>query len=84
MQVLTFSVDDDPARVTAYMKEKGYTFPVVHSPVLANRLFPYMGLPSNVLVNSSGERTSLYSFGGGEGGLQRVLDDLAIAAGESK
>ncbi len=84
MQVLTFSVDDDPGRVVEYIKEKGYTFPVIHSPVLANKLFPYIGLPSNVLVNASGMRTSFYGFGGGEIGLQRALKDLAIAAGDNK
>ncbi len=84
LQVLTFSVDDDPERVKAYIKEKRYTFPVIHSPDLADKLFPYAGLPSNVVVNSDGKRTSLYSFGGGADGLQHILKDLAIAAGESK
>ena len=29
VQVLTFSIDDDPRRVEAYMKKNRYTFPVI-------------------------------------------------------
>jgi hypothetical protein len=80
LQVLTFSVDEDRALVSAYMKEKWYTFPVIHSPVLANKLFPYLGLPSNVLVNAECRRTSLYPLRIYETSLQQVLSDLEKAS----
>jgi thiol-disulfide isomerase/thioredoxin len=80
LQVLTLSVDENPALVTAYLKEKGFTFPVIHAPLLADRLFPYVGLPTNFLVNAEGRRTSLYMFGGGDESLRRVLSDLEVGS----
>jgi thiol-disulfide isomerase/thioredoxin len=80
LQVLTVSVDENPALVTAYLKEKGFTFPVIHAPLLADRLFPYVGLPTNFLVNAEGRRTSLYMFGGGDESLRRVLSDLEVGS----
>ena len=40
VQVLTFSVDDNPDRVRSYMKEKEYTFPVIVDRNLELELFP--------------------------------------------
>jgi thiol-disulfide isomerase/thioredoxin len=80
LQVLTLSVDENPALVTAYLKEKGFTFPVIHAPLLADRLFPYSGLPTSFLVNAEGRRTSLYPFGGGEASLRRVLSELEVGS----
>ena len=79
-QVLTISVDDTPALAAAYAKEKKYTFAVIHAPALADKLFPYAGLPTTFLVNGKGQRTSLYGFGSDEEGLRRVLADLEEAA----
>ena len=62
LQVVTFSVDDDDAAVRAYMTEKGYTFPVIRAPEVADRLFPYAGLPTNFVVNSQALRTSYEGF----------------------
>ena len=73
-------MDENPALVTAYLKEKGFTFSVIHAPLLADRLFPYSGLPTNFLVNAEGPRTSLYPFGGGEASLRRVLSDLEVGS----
>jgi len=53
VQLLTISVDDSPGAVTEYLKEKGYTFPVIHAPELADKLFPWSGLPTNFLVNAA-------------------------------
>ena len=44
LQVLTLSVDDSPAQVTSYLAEKGFTFPVIHMPQLADKLYPWAGL----------------------------------------
>jgi thiol-disulfide isomerase/thioredoxin len=79
VQVLTISVDESPDAVKRYVKEKGYTFPVIHAPELADRLFPYVGLPTNFLVNANGMRTSLYGFVASEEGRQRVVQDLENA-----
>ena len=80
LQVLTLSVDENPTLVSAYLKEKGFTFPVIHAPLLADRLFPYSGLPTSFLVNAEGRRTSLYPFGGGEASLRRVLSELEFGS----
>jgi thiol-disulfide isomerase/thioredoxin len=82
VQVLTISVDDSPGLVTAYLGEKGYTFPVINAPELADKLFPWVGLPTNFLVNTKGLRTSLYGFGGDAANLQEVLELLKKAASE--
>jgi thiol-disulfide isomerase/thioredoxin len=76
LQVVTVSVDEDLAAAKAYMKEKGFTFPVIDGREIADRLFPYAGLPSNFLVNPAGRRTSFYGFVGGEEGLKRVIADM--------
>jgi cytochrome c-type biogenesis protein len=80
MQVLTISVDDTPTLAEAYMREKGYTFAVIHGPALADQLLPYAGLPTNFLVNKDGQRTSFYGFWGGEEGLRRTVSDLEKAS----
>jgi thiol-disulfide isomerase/thioredoxin len=80
VQVLTISVDDSPGAVTAYLKESSYAFPVIRAPELADKLFPWVGLPTNFLVNAKGLRTSLYQFGADATSLQRVSEDLKQAA----
>lgn len=80
MQVLTFSLDDSPRPATEYMKEKRYTFPVIHAPQLADRLFPYSGLPTNFIVNAEGVRTSLYVFSADSASVTRLIDELTRTA----
>ena len=63
LQILTVSVDESPNAVPEYLKEKGYTFPVVHAPGLADRLFPWAGLPTNFLVNAKGMRSGMVGVG---------------------
>ena len=84
VQVLTISVDDSPGTVTAYLKETSYAFPVIRAPELADKLFPWSGLPTSFLVNAKGLRTSLYGFGGDAASLQQVLEDLKKAASEQQ
>jgi hypothetical protein len=82
VQVLTISVDDSPGVVTAYLKKTSYVFPVICAPELADKLFPWVGLPTSFLVNAKGLRTSLYGFGGDAASLLQVLEDLKKAASE--
>lgn len=83
LQILTISVDENAAAASAYLKESGLTFPVIHGPSLADKLMPFAGLPTNFLVDASGNRSSWYGFLGGETGLQRMLSDLELAAKRS-
>jgi thiol-disulfide isomerase/thioredoxin len=80
VQVLTFSVDESAGAVRDYVKQKGYTFPVIHSPELADKLFPYVGLPTNFLVNAQGVRTSLYGYATDAEGMRRLIENLEKAA----
>ena len=84
LQVLTISVDNSPGAVTAYLKETNYAFPVIRAPELADKLFPWGGLPTSFLVNAKGLRTSLYGFGGDAASLRQVLEDLKKAASEQQ
>ncbi len=80
IQVLTVSVDDSAATGAAYLEEKGYTFPVIYDRALADKLLPYVLLPTNFLVDANGKRTSLYGFSGSEQGLENTIADLERAA----
>jgi thiol-disulfide isomerase/thioredoxin len=55
LQVLTFALDDDAARVRSYMAQKGYTFPVVVNERLSVRLFTaYGGIPKQFVIDQEG------------------------------
>jgi thiol-disulfide isomerase/thioredoxin len=77
VQVLTFSLDDDAGRVRSYMKEKGYTFPVIVDRELEKRLFPREGgLPETWVVDREGQWADpieSWSFG-------RILFEVEKAA----
>lgn len=58
VQVLTFSGDADPSRVLSYMKEKGYTFPVIVDRDLEVSLFPLEGgIPKTWVIGPDGRRS---------------------------
>ena len=67
IQVLTFSLDRDPEVTRSYMKEKGYTFPVIVDPELEQRLFPSEGgIPKSWVIDRQGRRSEPFrswSFG---------------------
>ncbi len=58
LQVLTFSIDDNSYLVESYLKEQRYTFPVVVSPDLADRLFSVIGVPQGWIIDARGRRSS--------------------------
>jgi thiol-disulfide isomerase/thioredoxin len=52
LQVLTFAMDEDPARVRSYMAQKGYTFPVIVNGQLSVRLFTADGgIPKHFVID---------------------------------
>jgi thiol-disulfide isomerase/thioredoxin len=67
VQVLTFALDNDPARVRAYMQEHGYTFPVIARSSLASNLFPTEGgIPKTFVIDREGRLSAPFrewSFG---------------------
>ncbi len=60
IQVLTLSMDDNEYVVESYVKEKGYTFPVIVSKDLIDRLFTAAGIPQGWIINSQGKRSAPY------------------------
>jgi peroxiredoxin len=60
VQVLSVSVDGDRSRVLSYMKDKGFTFPVVMDSDLPVRLFPEGGLPETWVIGPDGRRTDRF------------------------
>ena len=55
LQVLTFNIDDDLGLVAPFMKEKGYTFPVMLAADLVNKLYDGWGIPQNWIVDPVGK-----------------------------
>jgi len=61
IQVLTFSLDRDPEITRSFMKEKGYTFPVIVDPDLEQRLFPQEGgIPKSWVIDRQGRRSEAF------------------------
>jgi len=61
VQVLTFSLDRDPEAVRLYMREMGYTFPVIVDPDLEARLFPPEGgVPQSWVIDRQGRRSDAF------------------------
>jgi len=84
VQVLTFSMDDDDAAARQYMKEKGYTFPVLRSPGLADKLLPWAGLPTNFIVNPQGMRTGLRGFAPDSASVNGMIEELRKIAKDER
>ena len=53
-QILTFNIDEDLGLVEPFMKEKGYTFPVLPAYSLIVNLLDGYAIPQNWLVDPSG------------------------------
>jgi peroxiredoxin len=53
IQIVTLSVDEDRARLSTFMKEKGYNFPVIVSKSYAERLLPRMILGQHWIVDGT-------------------------------
>jgi thiol-disulfide isomerase/thioredoxin len=79
-QLLTISVDNDRAAVEGYMKKSRYTFPVINAPDLADKMIPYIGLPTSFLVNTNAQRTGIYPFGSQPSFVERLERDMDSAA----
>jgi thiol-disulfide isomerase/thioredoxin len=80
LQVLTISVDDGIAEVRQYMEEHNYTFPVVHSAAVADKLFPWAGLPTSFLVNPRAERSGMYPIAPDSTYIGSLMDTLGRLA----
>jgi len=66
LQIITFNMDEDLGLVEPFMKEKGYTFPVLPALSMVNGLFPDgWGIPQNWILDPKGVwRWTQIGFGG--------------------
>ena len=72
LQVLTLNLDEDSSLVLGYMQAGGYTFPVIRSFALAEKIHPVSEVPQNWLVDPRGRRSVQSLNGHGEVWLRRV------------
>jgi thiol-disulfide isomerase/thioredoxin len=77
IQVLTLSVDENPALASAYMKNARLTFPLITSMDLADRLFPSVSIPAYWIIDALGRRSSTYGW---SGDIDRLIADLERAS----
>jgi thiol-disulfide isomerase/thioredoxin len=76
IQVLTFSLDENEFLAESYMKEKGYTFPVIVSKGIIDKLFTTAGVPQGWIVDAQGRRSMPFRLSTAE----RVIAELEKAA----
>ena len=72
LQVLTLNLDEDPRLVPGYMQAGGYTFPVIRSFELAEKIHSISEVPQNWLIDPEGRRSVQSLNGHGEVWLRRV------------
>lgn len=72
LQVLTLNLDEDPRLVPGYMQAGGYTFPVIRSFELAEKIHSISEVPQNWLIDPKGRRSVQSLNGHGEVWLRRV------------
>jgi thiol-disulfide isomerase/thioredoxin len=54
-EILAFSVDDDPAKVESFLREKGYTFPALVASADQRRAFGDVSrLPTSFIIDKNG------------------------------
>jgi len=64
VQILTFNLDEDLGLVAPYMKDKGYTFPVLPAYSLVMGMLDGFGIPQNWIVDPQGKwRWTQIGFG---------------------
>ena len=65
VQILTFNSDDNPGVITPYMKENGFTFPVLPANDFVTTVLDFIAIPQNWIVDPKGVwRWTQFGFGG--------------------
>jgi len=54
VQLVTFTMDDNVGLVAPFMKENGYTFPVIPAQFLVHQILPSLPLPTDWIVDPGG------------------------------
>ena len=64
IQILTFNIDDNPGVIMPYMKENGFTFPVLPAYDFVTSVLDSIGIPQNWIVDPKGKwRWTQMGFG---------------------
>jgi len=85
-EILAFSVDDDPAKVESFLRENGYTFPVLMSNAELSHAFGDVSrLPTSFIIDKNGRLRHKVSGQVHYGRLQKLVEPLLTPSpGERK
>src|ERR1700677_1800938 len=73
IQILTFDLDEDLGMVAPYLKDRGYTFPVLPAYALVNNLLDGYGIPQNWVVDPKGNWQWMQTGYGAEDNWAQVM-----------
>lgn len=80
VQILTFNIDEDLGLVAPYMKEKGYTFPVLPAYSFTVNLLNGYAIPQNWVLDPSGSwRWTQIGYDSSDGWSQDMIQKLESA-----
>jgi thiol-disulfide isomerase/thioredoxin len=83
VQILTFNIDEDLGFVEPFMKEKGYTFPVIPALSYVDNVLSQIGIPQSWVLNPKGDwQWTQVGFGSDDTWVKDMLAKLdAVKAG---
>ncbi len=76
--VLTLNLDDNPGVIEPFLREKGYTFPVIPARAWVEERLPPAGIPRNLLIDARGQWAKEFLGFDPKGWLERMRDALAV------
>jgi thiol-disulfide isomerase/thioredoxin len=80
VQVLSFNVDDEIGKVAPYIKQQGYTFPVLLAKDYVDDLLPDLGIPRIWIVDAQGNwQWEQLGFLDDSDGQKGVLEKIKVA-----
>ncbi len=84
IQILTFNIDEDVGLVAPYLKEKGYTFPVLPAYSLVVTLLNGFAIPQNWVVDPKGAWLwTQIGFGADDAWVQDMVQKLEMTKSRS-
>lgn len=83
IQILTFNIDEDLGQVGPFMKEKGYTFPVIPALSYVDNVLPQIGIPQSWVIDTKGQwEWTQVGYGSDDAWVKDMLAKLdAVRAG---
>ncbi len=77
-QVITFSIDDHPGVLEPFLRQHGYSFPVLEARLYVEKVVPYMSAPRNWIIDRNGvlAKEQLGFGGNGDQWVEEMLKEL--------